>query len=746
MRKATLPGALFFFCGIAAAIRLAAAEPETGAGWRSLFNGRDLSGWQPLNVASDTFSARDGIIVSTGIPTGMLRTERRYENFELELEWRHMKPGGNAGVFLWSDSLTPVGTPFPRGMEVQVLDNGFDVPGKNEWYTTHGDVFPVHGATMTPTGRISKPGARSFPIEDRSKSSPEWNHYRVVATNGVIRLSVNGKEVTVGKDCKPRKGYLCLESEGSECHFRNLRLRELPSTNPRPEEAASVAEGFKPLYNGVDLRGWKTEEGHLGHWQPKDWVLAYDGRSEAKDKVLWTQQEYGDFVLVCDWRWTRKPSKTLLPVSLRSGELGVGADSKPIGEWNRSIVTVRGGRLTVNLNEKTVVENLSLPGVPAHGPIALQPHGDPIEFANIFIRELPAQKTAPRVAMLWAALRGDSSPEAQAKHDLVMVGQGALGLKPNQEPAGLADGFTADSIAVARTRVEKMRELNPGVIILGDMLFYEYPDKWLPEDHAWWLRKDGKREQFWPGTHRMNWYDPAYRHHVVRQTVALKESGVDGVFYDNLREEPEPWVAFLKEVRENVGNDFLILANSGYSVGEHDFAAPFLNGIMYESGWSHQRVEWDDLIRRMQHTETLLRSPHISLIERFKETGDYAGWPGKSQPGIVPPDDPAARRWSLCYALAIGDFFYLFSDNTSHRHDWYPEYDRRIGQALGPGERVNGHVWKRRYEKALVVVNLPGAKEPFALNLDTRRKDSLTGEEGTSFVIAPGDGRILLSP
>ena len=161
-------------CGL---LGLLFVNPSAGAvaedGWRPLFNGRDLSGWTPLNVAPDTFTVRDGMIISSGIPTGMLRTDRQYENFELELEWRHLKPGGNAGVFVWSDALPPVGSPFPRGMEVQVLDNGVTFRGKNEWYTTHGDVFPVQGAKMTPTGRISKTGARSFPTEDRSKSSPE---------------------------------------------------------------------------------------------------------------------------------------------------------------------------------------------------------------------------------------------------------------------------------------------------------------------------------------------------------------------------------------------------------------------------------------------------------------------------------------------------------------------------------------------------------------------------------------------
>ena len=423
---------------------------DAGAGFVPLFNGHDLTGWVPINVAPGTFRVRDGIIVSTGIPTGLMRTERQYENFIIELQWRHMKPGGNAGLFVWGDELTACGSPFARGMEVQILDNGFNVKGKNEWYTTHGDVFPVFGSKMTPTGRISSTGQRSFPIEERSKSSPEWNHYRLEARDGVLRLSVNGKEVTVGKNCSPRKGYLCLESEGSECHFRNIRIRELPSTNPSAEEIADPAEGFVPLYTGVDLSGWKVDPGHEGHWQPNDWKLAYDGKSEASDKNLWTEKEYGDFILVCDWRWTTpKPEFKPLPVILPSGEAAVDDEGKPkteevpdagdsgiylrgnsksqvniwcwpigsgevygyrmdqsmpaevragvtpktkadapIGKWNRFILTMKGDRLTVNLNGETVLNNAQLPGVPERGPIALQHHGDPIEFANIFVKEL----------------------------------------------------------------------------------------------------------------------------------------------------------------------------------------------------------------------------------------------------------------------------------------------------------------------------------------------------------------------
>ena len=69
------------------------AFPTVAAEWRPLFNGRDLSGWTNVNCAPSTWSVRDGIVVSTGIPTGVLRTLLEYENFILELEWKHLKAG-----------------------------------------------------------------------------------------------------------------------------------------------------------------------------------------------------------------------------------------------------------------------------------------------------------------------------------------------------------------------------------------------------------------------------------------------------------------------------------------------------------------------------------------------------------------------------------------------------------------------------------------------------------------------------
>ncbi len=414
-------------------------------GFVPLFNGKDLSGWIPVNVAPDTFTVQDGMIICSGLPTGVMRTAKLYENFIFEVEWRHMKVGGNSGIFMWGDALTAAGTPFARAIEVQVLDHGY---GKSDWFTTHGDVFAIHGATMKPFPPSK--GMRSFPTEHLSKGSPEWNHYRIECNNGTVKLSVNGKQVSGGENCKPRKGHICLESEGGIVHFRNLRIKELPSTGATAEETSrandgiplSDVEGFTNLYTGKDFAGWKWDAGHKGHWKAQDWVLDYDGKSEAADKSLWTEKEYGDFVLITDWRWTRKPVEKEVPVILPNGDqngaakvpdagdsgiylrgnsksqvniwcwpigsgevYGYRTDSamsaevragvtpkvkadKPIGEWNRFVITMKGDRLTVFLNGKLVIENAQLPSVPARGPIALQHHGDPIQFANILIKEL----------------------------------------------------------------------------------------------------------------------------------------------------------------------------------------------------------------------------------------------------------------------------------------------------------------------------------------------------------------------
>jgi hypothetical protein len=351
-----------------------------GAEWKPLFNGRDLSGWVPVNVAPETFTVRDGIIVSTGKPTGVMRTEKQYENFEIELDWKHIVPGGNAGLFVWSDPVTAQGQPFTRAIEVQILDGH-----QTENYTSDGDVFSIHGAHFTPDRPHPQGWERCLPSERRAKPAGEWNHYHVVCNNGDIKLAVNGKVVSGGSQTTPRKGYICLEAEGSECHFKNIRIKELPSTNPRPEEIAPLAQGFVSIYTGLNLDGWKGAE----HWKPNDWILECDGK--AQDPYLWTEKSYRNFVMICDWRPKEKSQsgEQFLPVCVRAGVNPTLKAGKPTAEWNRYIITVNGDRLTVELNGQTILDRHHLTGNAREGAISLRHYGSPVQFANLYVKELP---------------------------------------------------------------------------------------------------------------------------------------------------------------------------------------------------------------------------------------------------------------------------------------------------------------------------------------------------------------------
>src|SRR5262249_32386577 len=200
-------------------------------GFVPLFDGKSLTGWVNVNCAPDTFSVKDNEVITTGKPTGYLRTGKQYENFIAEFDWMHIppKPGavGNSGFFVWADPVPAVGTGYTRGIEVQVLVNLTHKNGKGEvTATSQGDLFSIWGATCVPDRPHPDGWARCLPSENHTKGEREWNHYRVEANDGRLTLAVNGHVVSGVSKCNPRKGYLALESEGAECHFKNLKIKE----------------------------------------------------------------------------------------------------------------------------------------------------------------------------------------------------------------------------------------------------------------------------------------------------------------------------------------------------------------------------------------------------------------------------------------------------------------------------------------------------------------------------------------
>ncbi len=205
-----------------------------GPGWVRLGE----SDFVPVNGGPDTWRWEEGLFRCSGQPIGVIRTRDAYTNFELSLEWRHLRSAGNSGVFVWVPEsalkdLEPGKLP-DAGIEIQMLDHGYTDQYRKrsarepDWFSTNGDIFAVGKSTLEPFPPLSPNGKRSFPTKNLSRGFGQWNHYYVRAINGEVRLWVNGEEVSGGKEANPSTGYLALESEGSPIEFKEIKIRKLP--------------------------------------------------------------------------------------------------------------------------------------------------------------------------------------------------------------------------------------------------------------------------------------------------------------------------------------------------------------------------------------------------------------------------------------------------------------------------------------------------------------------------------------
>jgi len=202
-------------------------------GLQTLISGENAKGevvnWFQVNTDADTWKIEGDELICSGHPIGVVRSEKKYGNFLMHIEWMHMEPGGNSGTFVWSDA-EPGDNRLPNGVEVQMLEldwvklNTRDGKAPPEAYVS-GELFGVGGVETVPD---NPRGPRSKSIEMRCKGKGEWNTYDVVCVDGTIKLSINGKFVNGISKSTKKEGYICLESEGAEIHFRNIRIIELP--------------------------------------------------------------------------------------------------------------------------------------------------------------------------------------------------------------------------------------------------------------------------------------------------------------------------------------------------------------------------------------------------------------------------------------------------------------------------------------------------------------------------------------
>ena len=383
--------------------------------------------WVNLYNIPDAWHISKTEIRCTGKYSSSLRSRKIYSDFVLEFEFIPAESGTQPILIIHSDALPATGKPFPDGVIIGLSpESQFRTGELFDYKIPDADLYPPDESILKP-GRITK--------------------FRVNSANGKITLTVNRKSVS--RVTSGTTGFITLFSPAAQGTFRNMRIRSV--SEPKRTDVQELSE-FISLYNGSLLSDWDVRQGHVNHWKGLDWLIDYDGKSEEKDKCLWSKKSYRDFVLIADLRLTRKPEPGKSPVILPSGETAKNKDGsdqeveipyagdtgiylrgnsksqvnignryigsgeiygyrvdknlpahiraavtptvkadRPPGDWNRFIITMKGDRVTVVLNGKTVINQAQLPGIPEKGPIALQDdHADnnTFRFANLFIREL----------------------------------------------------------------------------------------------------------------------------------------------------------------------------------------------------------------------------------------------------------------------------------------------------------------------------------------------------------------------
>ena len=191
-------------------------------GFKPLYNGKDLAGWKPTGKA-DVWAAEGDLIVCKGGGGGYLLTEKEYGNFELRLQYRWAKEGGNSGIGLRTP---PSGDPAYAGMEIQLIDDeNWAKVHKSELadYQHTGSVYDVQPAKARANNPVG-----------------EWNTVRVVCPGRKVQVEQNGKElVSANLDefaakfdkhpgLKREKGHIGFQSYNIRVEFRNVVIKELP--------------------------------------------------------------------------------------------------------------------------------------------------------------------------------------------------------------------------------------------------------------------------------------------------------------------------------------------------------------------------------------------------------------------------------------------------------------------------------------------------------------------------------------
>ena len=375
------------------------------AGFRPMFNGKDLSGWK-----GESWSVKNGCIRFNGNGNNLCSDEV-YADFEMLIDWK-IPDGGGGGIYL-------------RGLpQVQICDS-------------------------TETGTETKTGSGGLNYNVKNQSRPllvadnqagEWNTFRIVMIGEKVSVWLNGELVAdkvVMENYSDHnlpifpKGPVELKALGNNVEFRDIYIRDITEKEYllTPQE---LAEGFESMFNGKNMNSWI---GNKDGYKIDNGVLVVKPAPDSGGN-LYTEKEYSDFIFRFEFLLTpganngvgiRAPitgdaayagmeinildntdpaNADLNPYQHDGSVYGVipakNGFQKPVGEWNSEEIRVEGTKITVTLNgteivdgdisgpgDKGTLDHLDHPGLKnTTGHIGFIGHNSELKFRNIRIKDL----------------------------------------------------------------------------------------------------------------------------------------------------------------------------------------------------------------------------------------------------------------------------------------------------------------------------------------------------------------------
>lgn len=372
-------------------------------------------------------------------------------------------------------------------------------------------------------------------------------------------------------------------------------------------------------------------------------------------------------------------------------------------------------------------------------------------------------KNSISLFMPWGGISGgilDTVPlhkeQKVALHDLEHNWISMYELKPinTKNPLdtwpGRADGFDPESVKKGLEYRKRLLALNPNIILIGEVRFYDaFPD-YLPKDDPWWLR-DNMGNQIGGQWKKLNYFDTTFQKHVAQQCIALLETGVvDGIFLDWATNS---YLPFFKMIRSLIGDSAVIIGNTNHNVGTIEEIIPYLNGIFMESWWDSkwtQATYLDRIRRTIVVAERDLKPPKLINTEIWAQPTlpdvDNSSTPGLTK---IHPSQMSLMRAGVTAHYTHTNGYVTFYPKTSlgpnHIHVFDDFFNAHLGQYTAGAPSRKDSAYVKEWGNGTVVYNPASSPtDSVILSFLEDRRSQATGKVSKNHKVAKGDGDIFL--